>query len=414
MAGILKVDRIQEANSGQGVELSHKLVDTSGNTIISENNGVATFGSSVAPSTNYTFRNKIINGDMRIDQRNAGGASIFDFSNYTNTYFMDRWEGQFYNNYSGQATFQQISTDAPLGFSNSMKISCTQITNPQDANEQLYVEQQIEGQNLNGIEWYSSTPSTLTLSFYVKSNLTGTFPLTIKLSDNNSSHSSSSSRILPLKYEINSANTWERKTVTFTLDSYSGTRIISNTFAMSILFWFAAGSSRRGNTYNVWRTNSNAATSGLDNYTFANSTNNEIYLTGIQLEEGTVPTPFEHRPIGTELSLCQRYFQKIDNGGTGNHYTNFGLATSYAAGTYTFRFPVPLVTKMRANPSFSQTGNIVTLGVVSSSTTLRPADGGGNPVYGLELSASAGASNQTVIVRGDNDPTAALNFNAEL
>ena len=75
---------------------------------------------------------------------------------------------------------------------------------------------------------------------------------------------------------------------------------------------------------------------------------------------------------------------------------------------------MPLVTKMRTYPTFSQTGNIVTLGVVSSSTTLRPADGGGNPVYGLELSASAGASNQTVIVRGDNDPTAALNFNAEL
>lgn len=263
-------------------------------------------------ATQTMFRNRIINGDMRIDQRNVGSATAFDFLLNT-SYFMDRWEAQFYSNYSGEATFQQISTDAPPGFSNSMKISCSQITSPQDANEQLYVEQQIEGQNLTGIEWYNSTPSTLTLSFYVKSNLTGTFPLTIKLSDNNSSHSSSSSRILPLKYEINNANTWERKTVTFTLDTYSGTKIISNTFAMSIIFWFAAGSSRRGNTYNVWRTNSNAATSGLDNYTFCNSTDNVFYLTGVQLEEGSVATPFEHRPYGLELSLCQRYFEKSYN-----------------------------------------------------------------------------------------------------
>src|SRR6056300_898589 len=91
MAGILKVDRIQEANSGQGVELSHKLVDTSGNTIISENNGVATFGASVAPSTNYTFRNKIINGNLKsarvINQRGATSIAPSGSTGYT----YDRW-----------------------------------------------------------------------------------------------------------------------------------------------------------------------------------------------------------------------------------------------------------------------------------------------------------------------------------
>ena len=253
-----------------------------------------------------SFRNRIINGDMRIDQRNAGAIS--NPTGGTNTYTIDRWQFSFFNPGSRVTNVQQVSDDVPKGFSYSMKVSCGNNSGTQDANEQLLIQQQIEGHNVGDFSWYDNSPSVLTLSFYVKSNLTGSFPLIIKLSSNNSSQNNTGTRTLPLKYEINTANTWERKSVTFTLDAYSGTRIISNTFAIAVAFYLSAGSSRRGVAYNVWRGNANQATSGLDNYTFLDSTSNEFFITGVQLEEGTVPTPFEHRPYGVELALCQRYY----------------------------------------------------------------------------------------------------------
>jgi len=276
------------------------------------------------------FRNRIINGDMRIDQRNAGVIS--NPTGGTNTYTIDRWQFSFYNPGSRVTNVQQVSDDVPKGFSHSMKVSCGNNSGTQDANEQLLIQQQIEGHNVGDFSWYDNSPSVLTLSFYVKSNLTGSFPLIIKLSSNNSSQNSVGTRTLPLKYEINTANTWERKSVTFTLDEYSGTRIISNTFAIAVAFYLSAGSSRRGVAYNVWRGNANQATSGLDNYTFLDSTSNEFFITGVQLEVGTVPTPFEHRPYGTELALCQRYFERINGTdtsiGTGSNYNNSDFSLS--------------------------------------------------------------------------------------
>jgi hypothetical protein len=262
---------------------------------------------------------------------------------------MDRWEAQFYSNYLNNAvSLQQISTDSPQGFSHSMKVACTG-TSAFDSNLQLYIEQQIEGRNLFGIEWFNNTPSVMTLSFYVKSNLTGTFPVTIRLSDNDSSHIDSGTRSLPLRYEINSANTWERKRISFTLDSFSGTKVISNKFAMSVVFWLDAGSNQRSGVYNVWGSNSLGATSGLDNYEFTSDTNNEFYLTGVQLEEGPVATPFEHRPYGTELSLCQRYYQNYKDQVSASN--QFLMKNAYWE-SQTFIYPV----EMRGNPSVTTGG----------------------------------------------------------
>jgi len=376
MAGQLKV--------GGNIIASHSGVEGAGEVTLQN----VTLGDSAVPSRSMNFRNKIINGDMRIDQRNAGVISNPTGGTYT--YTIDRWQLGFYNPGSRVTNVQQVSDDVPKGFSHSMKVSCGNNSGTQHVNEQLRIEQLIEGQDLNGIEWYNSTPSTLTLSFYVKSNLTGTFPLTIKLSDNNSSSGSSSSRILPLKYEINSANTWERKTVTFTLDSYAGTRIISNTFAMSILFWLAAGSDRRGNTYNAWRTNSNAATLGLDNYTFLDSTSNEFFITGVQLEEGTVATPFEHRPIGVEQSLCERYYEIVhDAYGEGHRPLSAAWTT---ANSNCF---IPFRTRKRSTSSN-----------VSITGTMQIYNGTWGDATGVVLLGSAGHTGVTLDVRRTGGYTA--------
>ena len=324
------------------------ISDSSGNSLLTESNGKVNLGSTVVPSSPAMFRNRIINGGMFIDQRNVGSATTINFIDNTE-YFMDRWEGQFYNYLSNNAvSLQQISTDSPQGFSHSMKVDCTG-TSALDSNLQLYIEQQIEGRNLFGIEWFNNSPSVLTLSFYVKSNLTGTFPVSIRLSDNGSTHTSSSTRSLPLRYEINSANTWERKEISFTLDSFSGTKVISNMFAMSVVFWLDAGTNKRSGTYNVWGSNDLGATGGLNNYEFTGDTNNEFYLTGVQLELGPVATPFEHRPYGTELSLCQRYYQNYKDQMSTNH--QFLMKNAYYE-SQTFIFPV----EMRGNPTVSTNG----------------------------------------------------------
>jgi hypothetical protein len=249
MAGILKVDRIQEANSGQGVELSHKLVDTSGNTIISENNGVATFGASVAPSTNYTFRNKIINGNLKsarvINQR--GATSITGATGYT----YDRWY------YDGST----------------------------------YLYQGIEDLNVNN--------GTYVIS-WVGDNLIAHWALE---DDNDTTP--------PYTAGPDSALTWNQvsKNSTFTINE----------------------SPEHGK--HLW-------------IRFSLDTNGDFAdLDKVQVEEGTVPTPFEHRPYGIELALCQRYYFQNEN--QYMYFSARNLDTEMAA---TIPFPV----EMRVTPSITK------------------------------------------------------------
>src|SRR5210317_2630812 len=155
MAGILKGDRIQEANSGQGVELSHKLVDTSGNTIISENNGVATFGSSVAPSAYYTFRNKIINGNFDIWQRGTSQTS----NGYGSA---DRWES-FHSGSTKTASQQAFTvgqTDVP---SNPKYYLRHVVSSVAGSGNRVLVNQKIEGVS-------TLAGQTVTLSFWAKAD----------------------------------------------------------------------------------------------------------------------------------------------------------------------------------------------------------------------------------------------------
>ena len=267
-------------------------------------------GSVFSPSS-ALFRNRIINGDMRIDQRNAGAAVTINAA--TRTYGIDRWFG-FGQATDGVFTIQQ-DTNAPTGFVNSTKITTTTADASVGASQYYLFGQSIEGFNIADLGWGTANAKTVTLSFWVYSSLTGTFGGSLTNNGNNRSY--------PFSYTISSANTYEQKTITIAGDT-SGTWLTTNARGIDVWFDLGCGSSNIG-TAGAW------VGSGLYGVTgsvkLISTLNATWYITGVQLEVGSVATPFERRPYGTELALCQRYYEKSynietvpgANDGTGSH-----------------------------------------------------------------------------------------------
>jgi len=238
-------------------------------------------------------RNKIINGDMRIDQRNAG-ASVTLSNTGSGQYIVDRWRG--YEDTDGGMTAQRSST-APDGFTNSILLTVTSADTSLGATQRVMLTQVVEGYNIADLDWGTANAKSVTLSFWVRSSVTGTFGGSVK--------NSGATRSYPYTYTISSANTWERKTVTIPGDT-SGTWNTDNTMGLSISFSMGAGSTFSG-TANSWQGSDLQAPTGAVSLIGTNGAT--WYVTGVQLEVGSVATPFENRPIGTELGLCLRYYE---------------------------------------------------------------------------------------------------------
>lgn len=284
-------------------------------------------------------KNFLINSGFQVAQRGTSFTSQTGVA-----YHLDRWEMLAYTMGTGVYSVEQ-STDAPDGFTYSNKIACTTADTTQDANNQMYFQQQIEAQNINWLKFYEANPDSVTVSFWVKSNRTGSFSATLKLSDNNSSENNSATRIYPFTYSISAANTWEKKTETITLDSSTGeTKPTGNNHGMSILFWQGAGTNRDGATADAWGNNGNAGCAS-DNLDLLGSTSNNWYVTGVQIEAGTVATEFEHIPYADELHMCKRYFRN-DMAGQQAHIST--TSTRFVA-------HIPLEPAMRARPTASLT-----------------------------------------------------------
>jgi hypothetical protein len=238
------------------------------------------------------FRNRIINGDMRIDQRNAG-ASVTNTG--ATTFYLDRWN-VLGTTSAGQFSIQQV-TDAPAGFVNSAKITVTTVDSSLAADDRYVWMQRIEGYNVSDFGFGTANATTVTVSFWVKSSLTGTFGGAL---DNGGTRS------YPFSYTISATNTWEQKTVTIAGDT-SGTWPTNNSRAMQLIFSLGAGSDYVG-TVNTWAAATYFTVSGATNVLGTSAATWQI--TGVQLEAGSVATPFERRPYGTELALCYRYFER--------------------------------------------------------------------------------------------------------
>jgi hypothetical protein len=277
----------------------------------------------------FGFRNRIINGDFRIDQRNAGAAVTINTA--LNTYTLDRWFG------SGQATdgvftVDQV-TDAPAGFTNSTKITVTTADASIGSTQTYLFNHFIEGTNIADLGWGAAGAKTVTVSFWVRSSLTGTFGGSLSNGANN--------RAYPFTYSISAANTWEYKTVTIAGDT-SGTWGTDTGRGIGFRFQIGAGSSASA-TAGSWTGTSNIfGTTGATN--IISTVNADWYITGVQLEVGSVATPFERRPYGMELALCERYYQLL------HYFIGTGTTSTRINTSVQFR------TEMRATPTLGQTG----------------------------------------------------------
>jgi hypothetical protein len=317
-------------------------------------------------SNNVTFRNKIINGNMVINQRGFSGtpASL--------EYTLDRWRALM-STASSKFTVSQNagSVTPPAGFINYLGVTSSSAYSVVAA-DQYGIQQWIEGYNIADLDWGTASAQPVTLSFWVRSSLTGTF--------GGSLGNSGGSRSYPFTFTISSANTWEQKSITVTGDT-SGTWLTDNSRGLGVVFGLGVGSTLSG-TAGSWSGNDYRSATGAVSVVGTNGAT--FYITGVQLEAGTTASPFEYRQYGTELALCQRYY-------FGNFYGQGGVCFDSATLPISLRMPV----YMRAAPSFSlKSGSNVTTDVYggggTSSATIGFTDQFSPIAFRVSISQSSG------------------------
>jgi len=347
----------------------------------------------IGSQTALSNRNLIINGAMQVAQRGTSETSVTT-AGYRNACDRYRVGGN-----NGTWTISQ-DTDAPAGFSNSFKMLLT-ATETISSTSYWSVEQRIEGQNLQGLAYGTSSAKTITVSFYVKSNVTGTYCLNLYQDDG--------SKNFPKTYTIDSANTWERKTISFVGDTATA---LDNDNAKSLrtIFFQVSGSASNSGTPGsraAYADNTFAAghTAQID------AVNDYWQITGLQLEVGEQATPFEHRSFGDELRRCQRYYFRTTGSSTG--YGN--LATVSRIGNTLYRGVVEFPVTMRSRPSFSSSGSFQTLDSGFTLSSISGGDGASFDSHGVQVTmTSNGSAGQSSLLRQAADGQAALIYDAEL
>jgi hypothetical protein len=338
------------------------------------------------------FRNRIINGAMVIDQRNAGAQ--ITIPNGSSAYPVDRF--QVFKDTSSGVFYGQQSTTAPTGFYNSMLLTANTAWTP--ATGDLAVTQhKIEAFNTSDLAFGSASAATVTLSFWVRSSITGTYSVALINSANNRSYVAT--------YTISAANTFEQKTITIAGDT-AGTWL-NNTNGTGIRVNFDLGS---GATYNTtagaWAAGLFTRTSGSVNWT--QTTGATFYITGVQLEKGSTATSFDYRPYGQELALCQRYYYKFND----SYQWSSGFANTTTNCYLSFGFPVT----MRTNPTAVETSGVAadytvltSVGVVTA--TAVPVFNSGKTLNGT---VSVAFASTAITGQGLIHRTGLLGWSAEL
>lgn len=270
-------------------------------------------------------RNRIINGDMRINQRNAAVTT-------DTAYSVDRWALNISS--TGAVSLAGNTGIVPAGFTNALFLDVTTADTSIAAGEFLGIIQPVEGFNVADLAYGTASAKTATLSFWIRSTTTGTYCVSFVNSTNNRSYVAT--------YTISAANTWEYKTVTVPGDT-SGTWLTNNGIGLTVRFAFAAGTTYQ-TTAGSWQAGNFLATSAQTNLLALNT--NDAYITGVQLEAGTVATPFEQRSYGQELALCQRYYEKTSALGYG------AMATG---GSFFRQLVYYFKSEMRTTPTISVT-----------------------------------------------------------
>ena len=347
----------------------------------------------IGSQTALSNRNLIINGAMQVAQRATEVTGVTD-SGYK---AVDRWQNQ--TGSLGTFTMSQ-STTAPDGFAFSQKYDCTTADASPASTDYLIFQHRIEAQNLQHLQYGTSGAKRITLSFHVRSNKTGTYIAELSHGDATSKNQQS--------YTINSANTWEKKTLSYvgqTSDAINN----DNGIGMYIQFWLGSGSDFSSGTLtqNTWA-NTTTANRAVGQVNLADSTDNEWYITGVQLEVGEQATPFEHRSFGDELARCQRYYW--ENGGL--DYTMHGAGMNLNTTTSDIALHLPVT--MRSSPTVTSNA----LGIQSGATTYAVSSisnikANTNVLY-LRATVSGVTAGYGAVLVNNNNASGYLRYDAEL
>ena len=349
----------------------------------------------------FGMRNRIINGAMRIDQRNVGANTLPSNGQYQ----LDRWQHDMSvsNKFSVQ---QDSSANTVSGFVSSLKVTSTSAYSA-GTGDYFTVTQPIEGFNTADLAFGTASAKNVTLSFWVRSSLTGTFGGALMNNDFNRSY--------PFTYTIVAADTWEYKTITIPGDT-TGTWVTGNTTGIQVHFGLGSGSTYSG-TAGAWVGSLKFTATGATSV--VGTLGATWYVTGVQLEEGSQATPFEYRQQGTELALCQRYFYKVTNGGSNDPIcmiAGYSTGTGAGVGYGVLSFPVI----MRTAPDIYQVTGTNYFKFSGNGTNLTFDSFGYNErsITGITLYNNSSLSQSATVgyaywCRGNN-ANAVLGFSAEL
>jgi hypothetical protein len=335
--------------------------------------------------TTLPFRNRIINGGMVIDQRNSGSA-ITNPGN--NVYVVDRW--QVNTGFTGSVGQNLGGVTPPAGYSNYLGMS---VGSAGQSASNYSFRQWIEGFNSADLLWGTANAKPITISFWVRSSLTGQFGISLQNEAGNRSY--------PFGYTISSANTWQQVTVTVPGDTTGTWTGATNQYGLQLILSHGAATARQG-TSGAWASADYRSVTGQVDLITTNGAT--FYATGVQLEIGTTPTPFERRPHGFELSLCQRYFCELGRQIVGR--AESGTITTMVAG-----FPV----KMRANPTVTVINSALAIavpGLTSSAVSSVLTNNSTDNATSLGIQTSGSAMSTGAVTVGNIDRI--FGFSAEL
>jgi hypothetical protein len=329
-------------------------------------------------ATGFGFKNRIINGAMQIDQRNAGASVVA-----ASTYAVDRFIMQ--STQSSKYTGQQNagSVTPPNGFINYLGITSSSAYSI-ISSDVFTIQQQIEGYNSADLMWGTANAQTVTLSFWVRSSLTGTF--------GGSLTNNAPDRSYPFSYTISSSNTWEYKTITIAGDT-SGTWGTTNGVGIRVYLGLGVGSTFSG-TAGAWAAADYRSATGATSVVGTNGAT--FYITGVQLEKGTTATSFDYRPYGQELALAQRYFQSIPASAF-----NASANLAFSSGNTLYAtYSLPVI--MRASPTIIGTGATYSTQNVTGSIAY------GSTVAHIRAGINSAAAGNTFFIGTSGNVTAGI------
>lgn len=365
-----------------------------------------TFADNSTITSGWTgFKNKIINGSMRIDQRNSGTA----VNNASLNFGADRW--RMYGNSTNKFIVQQVTSNTSAsnyesgsvptgyGFTHSTKITANGATSV-GTSETYRFEQSIEGNNIADLDWGTANAKPVTLSFWIKSSLTGTFSI--------AAWNGGTGTIVSYvtTYSIIAANTWEYKTITIP-GATTGLWDVGVNQGLVVQWSLGAGSSYSTSAMSSWPAPGNLYTAVTGQTTFVATNGATMYLTGVQVERGSTASSFEHRPYGTELHMCKRYCEVW-------RYDSTATTDRYHSGVgWTDQAIFKLEVEKRSTPSVTITG----------STELRDGSNAAKPItsvnankYAIQLGIANGTtlSNSLATIRMPSGATDAVIISAEI